>query len=106
MSRELIALLVGIAVSWALEVVPYLKDYWSEWEYKPLTLWGLFEIIPVGAWALTCFAGFDWFQAPVCTLQGGVDAFLLGMWAFMSSQTNFTLAARKTENAVSRREYD
>lgn len=102
MTQELIAIIVGIIVSWALEIVPGLKKVWSEWEYKPLTLFIIFTAVPVAAWALTCFAGFNFYNDPVCALQGGVSAFMIGFIAFMGSQTNYTVAARHTENAQTR----
>lgn len=102
MTEELIAVIVGVIVSWALETIPKLKDFWSDWEYKTISLWALFEIVPLAGWALTCFAGFSFYANPLCTVQGGVNAFILGFAAFMGSQTNYAVAARHTENAQAR----
>jgi len=102
MTASIIAGIVGAIVSVLLEVVPGLKERWSEWEWKPLTLFGLFEAVPLVAWALTCFAGMAIYDVPDCTWQGALAVMSVGFVAFMASQTTFTLATRKTENARAR----
>jgi len=103
MTAELLSVAVGAVVSVALEVVPGLKARWSTWQWKPLTLLGLFLALPLAAWALACFAGIMLIPLPaLCGVEGGLRAAGLGFLTFLASQTTFAVATRRTENAVAR----
>jgi hypothetical protein len=102
MTEALVATVVGVVVSVALETIPGLKDKWTSWKYKPITMFLLFLLVPVIAWALTCYAGLPLFTTADCTWQGAVYAAGIGLLAFLANQTTFAVATRNTENAVMR----
>lgn len=102
MTRETIALVVGGVVSVALEIVPGLRDLWSKWEWRRVTLLGLFLAVPLGAWALVCAAGLSLPGTYDCTTQGAFDAAILGLVAFAGSQTAYLVITRQSANARAR----
>ena len=103
MTQETIALVVGGIVSVALEIVPGLRDLWSKWEWRRVTLLGLFLAVSLGAWALVCAAGLVLPGTYLCTTQGAFDAAVLGLMAFAGSQTMYLVITRQSANARLRR---
>ena len=102
MTQEMIALVVGGIVSIVLEVIPGLKDVWSKWEWRRVTLLGLFLAVPLGALALVCLAEVSLPGTYICTTQGVFDAAILGLMAFAGSQTMYLMVARQSANAMAR----
>jgi len=106
---ELVSFVVGVIVSVALEVVPNLKDKWSEWEWKKMTLFMLFMATPMVVTVLSCELGVqlpfevvcDPFEM-VCDQQGYVDAFVVGFMGFTGNQTAFLTTTYRTKNAKAR----
>lgn len=103
MTAEIVAMIVGAIVSILLEVVPKLKDAWSGWEWRRMTLLGLSLVVPLGAWGLVCYAGVALPFEVACGGQGAFDAALLGIISFLSSQTTYLMSARKLPNVVARK---
>ena len=99
MTQEMIALVVGGIVSVALEIIPGLKKVWSDWEYRRLSLLGLFVLVPLVAWMLSCSAGLSLPGTYYCTNQGLFDLLIMGIVAFAGSQTTYFLASRQSWNA-------
>jgi hypothetical protein len=95
MEQELIAILVGAFVSVLLEMVPYLKQVWDKAPWKPVVLVALFLVVPVGAWALTCYAGLDITTGWACTLQGALTALWTGFLALLGNQGMFALGTHR-----------
>ena len=102
MTTELLAVLVGALVSLALEIIPGLKEVWSGWRWKPLTLFGGFLVIPMIIWALVCYGDIDVGFAVVCGVQGLLQSLWLGFIGFLGNQTGYSVGARTTPNAVAR----
>ena len=103
MTAELIATIVGMIVSVALEVIPGIKDKWNVWKWKRLTLLVGFVAVPVIVWALGCFADISFIQQNfTCDVQGGLMAAGLGFLAFVGNQGAFGYAVRNFSNAQSR----
>ncbi len=103
MTAEVIATIVGMLVSVLLEVVPGLKDKWSTWKWKRLTLLIGFILVPVVVWALGCYANITFVQNGfTCDVQGGLTAVGLGFLAFVGNQGAFGLATRELPNAQKR----
>lgn len=102
MTQETIALVVGGIVSVALEIVPGLRDLWSKWKWRRVSLLGLFLAVPLGAWVLVCAAGLVLPGAYDCTTQGVFDAAILGLVAFTGSQTAYLVVTRQSANTRAR----
>lgn len=102
MTQEMLALVVGGIVSVALEIIPGLKKFWSDWEYRRLSLLGLFVLVPLGAWLLSCPAGLSLPGTYYCTNQGVFDLLIMGLVAFAGSQTAYFLGSRQSSNAKQR----
>ena len=103
MTAELIAMIVGAIVSILLEVVPKLKDAWSEWEWRRMTLLGLSLGVPLALWALVCYAGVALPFEVACGGQGAFDAVMLGIISFLSSQTTYLIKSRSLPNSMARK---
>ena len=99
MTQETIALVVGGIVSVALEIIPGLRDFWSKWEWRRVSLLGLFLAVPIVAWSLVCTAGLSLPGTYTCTTQGAFDAAILGLVAFAGSQTTYLVITRQSANA-------
>ena len=99
---ELVSFVVGVIVSVALEVVPNLKDKWSEWEWKKMTLFMLFMATPMVVTVLSCELGVQLPFEVVCDQQGYVDAFVVGFMGFTGNQTTFLTTTYRTKNAKAR----
>lgn len=102
MTQQVIAMIVGAIVSILLEVVPRLKEVWSKWEWRRLTLLGLSLGVPLGAWGLVCYAGVTLPFEVACGGQGAFDAALLGIISFLSSQTTYLMKSRLLPNSLAR----
>lgn len=102
MTEALVATVVGIVVSVALETIPGLREKWTGWRFKPITMFLLFLIVPLVAWALTCYAGLPLFTSVDCSWQGALHAAAVGLLAFLANQTTYAVATRNTVNAVER----
>ena len=101
MSKDLIALIVGVLISVALEIVPGLRDVWSTWKWKPLTLLVAFVGVPVVLWLLHCYGGID-LVVTDCTTKGLIQVIILGFTAFGGNQATFKLGANRLPNAALR----
>ncbi len=103
MTSEVIASLFGVIVSVVLEMLPWLKDKWTKWKWKPLTLFAGMVALSVGVWALACFAGITLFPKPTdCGINGALKAAGVGVLAFMANQTTFAVVTRHSANATDR----
>ena len=80
--------------------MPGLKDKWSEW--KPLTLFVDFLVVPTIVWALFCLGGIELGIEVACGVQGALQGLWLGFVAFLGNQTGYAVAVRTTLNAVRR----
>jgi hypothetical protein len=96
-------MIVGGIVSILLEVVPRLKDMWSGWEWRRLTLLGLSLGVPLGAWGLVCLAGVTLPFEVACGGQGAFDAAVLGIISFLSGQTTYLVKSRGLPNSLARK---
>ena len=102
-SQAVLVAVVGYILSVALEIVPWLKEHWTDWPYKAVSLLGLFIIVGVGWWAIQC-----WTALPVpaldvpCGWEGAVTMVTYALLAWAGSQTGFSTAARYTDNAQER----
>jgi hypothetical protein len=85
-----------------LEVIPGLKDKWSEFKYKPLILFAGFELVPIVLWALACFAGIQLYQPIDCAQQGLFGAAVTGFLGFLSTSTTYAVGTRHFKNAKTR----
>ena len=102
MTTQLLGVLVGALVSLFLEIIPGHKDKWSGWEWKPLTLFVGFLVIPTLAWALICYGGIDVGVETACGAQGLLQGLYLGFVAFLGNQAGYAVGVRTTANAVAR----
>lgn len=102
MTQEMIALAVGAIVSVLVEIIPGFKEIWSEWEWRRASLLGLFLVVPLGAWLLTCSVGLVLPGEYICTMQGVLDTVVLGIVAFTGSQTMYLAVTRQSANARAR----
>ena len=93
--------IVNALVSVLLEVVPNLKDKWSELKFKPLILLGFAVVVPVALWALSCYGGIAFVEVE-CSWQGAFQMFVAGFVAFLVNQTAFSTSTRKLPNVVAR----
>jgi len=100
MTQALIATIVGVVVSFLVEVIPGFKLWWSEFAWKRLALLGLFLVVPEVWWALACYTkigvpgtGLD------CDVNGAIMALVVGFIGFMSSQGTFKIATSSLVNA-------
>ena len=93
--------IVNALVSVLLEVVPTLKEKWSEMKYKPLILLGFAVVVPVALWALSCYAGMAFVEVE-CSWQGAFQMLVAGFVAFLVNQTTFSTQTRKLPNVVAR----
>ena len=103
MTREMIALVAGGIVSVLVEIIPGFKKVWSEWQWRRASLLGLFLVVPLGAWLLSCTVGLSLPGTYYCTMQGVFDAVVLGVVAFAGSQTAYLAVTRQSVNARTRR---
>lgn len=103
MAQEAIALVVGFVVSVLVETIPGFKEKWTEWEWKRLSLLGMFMAIPLGAWLLSCIAELTIPGTYLCTTQGVFDAVIMGLITFAGSQSAYLMVARQSFNARLRR---
>lgn len=102
MTAELITLIVGILISIALEIVPGLKEEWSDWKWKPLTMLVISVGTGLGMWALVCLAGIDLKMLLDCTKQGIASALYFAFVSFVGNQTTYAVGTHKTANARAR----
>lgn len=102
MTAELITVVVGAIISIVLEVIPGVKDVWGTWKWKPLTLLVISIGVGLGMWALVCLAGLDLSMLLDCTKQGIASALYFAFLSFLSNQTTYAVASRKTPNALAR----
>ena len=103
LTTEFVVVLVGALVSLALEIIPGLKDVWSEWKWKPLTLFVGFLVVPVIVWALVCYGGINVGLEVICGVQGLLQGLWLGFVAFLGNQAGYTVGVRNTANALARK---
>ena len=103
MTQQVIAMIVGAIVSVLVEVVPGLKDTWSKWEWRRMTLLGLSLAVPLGVWGLVCYAGVVLPFEVGCGGQGAFDAIILGFISFLSGQTTYLVKVRQLPNVVMRK---
>jgi len=104
MSNELatsIWAIVNALVSVILEVVPGLKNKWSNLQYKPLILLAFALVVPVVLWVLHCYAYIQFLEIE-CTWQGLFNMLIAGFTAFLVNQTAFAVATRELPNAKER----
>jgi hypothetical protein len=99
MVQEAIALVVGFVVSVLAETIPGFKEKWSEWKWKRASLLGLFLVVPLGAWLLSCIAELTIPGTYLCTTQGVFDTVIMGLVAFAGSQSGYLMVARQSFNA-------
>ena len=99
MTREMIALIVGFVVSMLVEVVPGFKTAWSKWKWRRASLLGLFVVVSLGAWMLSCTVGLTIPGIYLCEVQGVLDTLIMGLVAFAGSQTTYLMFTRKSANA-------
>lgn len=99
MTREMIALVVGFVVSLLVEVIPGFKTVWSEWKWRRASLLGLFIVVALGAWTLSCTAELIIPGIYLCTMQGVLDTLIVGLVAFAGSQTTYLMFTRRSANA-------
>jgi len=107
MSNEMVVLvwsIVNALVSVLLEVVPGLKDKWSDLSCKPLILLGFALVVPVALWGITCYGNITLVQVE-CEWQGAFSMLVAGFTAFLTNQTAFAVGTRNTSNAKARIEY-
>lgn len=102
MTQQMIALVVGAVVSILVEIIPGFKDVWSEWQWRRASLLGLFLVVPLGAWLLTCSVGLSLPGEYTCTMQGVLNTVVLGVVAFTGSQTMYLAVTRQSANARAR----
>lgn len=105
MTQQMIALVVGGIVSILVEIVPGFKEIWSEWKWRRTSLFGLFVVVPLGAWLLVCTAGVVIPGEYICAIQGVVDAVITGIVAFAGSQAMYLAVTRQSANARLRHPY-
>ena len=98
MTAEGIASVVGFILSIGLEVVPGLKDKWATWKWKLLVMAGLNLLVGIGIWVLVCPMGVDLKMVVECTVNGALTALYLGLIAFATSQTTYTVVAKRLPN--------
>jgi len=99
MTQQMIALVVGGIVSVLVEIIPGFKAAWAEWKWRRASLLGLFLVVPLGAWLLTCTAGLSVPGEYTCTNQGVLDTMVLGLVAFAGSQATYLAVTRQSANA-------
>ena len=102
MTQEIIALIAGGIVSILVEIIPGLREVWSEWKWRRASMLGLFLVVPLVAWILTCAATLSLPGTYLCTAQGVLDVVILGIVAFAGSQTTYLAVTRQSANARSR----
>jgi hypothetical protein len=95
MTANLIATIVGILISVGLEVIPGIKEKWSKWKWKPLTLLSMFLLVPAALWVLACPLNVSVPWAVDCSISGLGAAVVLGLTAFGANQGVFSLVLRK-----------
>lgn len=103
MTQRIVAMIVGAIVSILLEVVPKLKDVWSGWEWRRMTLLGLSLGVPLALWGLVCYALVALPFEVACGGQGAFDAVMLGIISFLSSQTTYLMKSRQLPNVLARK---
>lgn len=101
--QSVIVAVAGYVLSILLEAIPWLKEHWSDWPYKAMSLLGLFIIIGVGWWALQCWTALPLpaLDAP-CGWEGAVTMAVYAAIAWAGSQSGFATAARYMPNAQER----
>jgi hypothetical protein len=102
MTTELIVVLVCPLVSQGLEVVRELKEDWTNWKCKELTLLGGFLVVPTAIWALFCLGGIQLGIEVACGVQGALQGLWLGFVAFLGNQTGYAVATSRTATAKRR----
>jgi len=102
MTAEFVTMVTGAIISILLEVIPGLKDVWSEWQWKPLTLLAVSIATPLAVWGLACHAGISFPFEVKCGMQGALSTVYLGFLAFLSSQTTYLFGTRKLPNVKAR----
>ncbi len=103
MSAELISGVVGAIVSVALETIPGLREKWSAWEWKQMTMFALSLGVPVGVVTLSCSFGVELPVVTGCEQGDFINALILGVTHFLSTQTTFLAVSHRLNNAKERR---
>lgn len=99
----IVQFIIGLVLSLLLEIIPGVKEKWTAWKYKALTLFLLFLAVSIVWWVLGCFANIKWGSHDLgCDTNGALQAIALGFLGFMSTQTAYGVASRKLPNAVAR----
>ena len=103
MSAQLVSAVVGAIVSVMLETVPGLKEKWSAWEWKSMTMFVLSLGVPVGIVTLSCSLGVELPVVTECGQAGFVDAIILGVTYFLGNQGTFLAISHRLSNAQKRK---
>lgn len=106
MTPSVVYLIVAFLLSWGLEKIPKVKDWWAATPYKWQLLLAIFVAVPEVAWLLHCYTAITILPTPtmLCGWDGAVVALLVGISAFAANQTAFSTSTRKLPNAMSRAE--
>ena len=99
MTQEMIALVAGFVISILVEVIPRFKTVWSKWKWQRASLLGLFVVVALGAWTLSCTADLIIPGIYLCTMQGVLDTLIMGLVAFTGSQATYLVFTRQSANA-------
>ena len=102
MSAELVTTVVNVLISIALEVIPGIKDKWSSWRWKPLTMLGISVVSGLGMWLLVCVANVDLGMLLDCDKQGIMTALYFAVISYGANQTAFAVSSRNLPNAKPR----
>lgn len=104
MGVVMVFLIFAYVVSWALEIIPGLKEWWTKTPFKMLVMFVGCLLIPIFAWALRCYTVINMLPTPteLCGWNGAVLSFMTGIFAFAANQTGWSTGAGKLPNARAR----
>jgi hypothetical protein len=89
-----VAFFAGILTSFALEVVPGLREAWARQSSKRLILFVAHTLSPAVVWALACFIEFPFPFSVPCGRNGLLQVMTLGVTALAGNQGTYAVVVR------------
>jgi len=104
MGVVMVYMIFSFVLSYALEVISGLKEWWTKTPFKLLVMLGVLMAIPVAAWAIRCYTVIDILPTPteLCGWNGAINSLLVGIFAFAANQTGWSTGAENQPNALGR----
>ena len=104
MGVVMVFMIFSFLLSFALETISGLKEWWAKTSFKLLVMLVTLMLISFLAWAIRCYTVINILPTPteLCGWNGAVTSLLVGIFAFAANQTGWSIGAGKLPNATAR----